>query len=91
MDEAAYVGRKTMTVRAVRLQLSRRKDFNLQELSLAINGLLAIVVARPTVFGSRWKIGDRSNFLGRRVETARDAITCFAPLAWPAGRHRALI
>lgn len=36
----------------VRLQLSRRKGFNLQALSLATNGLPAVNVARPSVLGN---------------------------------------
>jgi len=36
----------------VRLQLSRRAGFNLQEHSLAVNGLPAVVVARPTKWGN---------------------------------------
>lgn len=32
----------------VRLTLSRNRGFDLQALSLATNGLLAVVVARPT-------------------------------------------
>lgn len=38
--------------RPVRLQLSRRKGFNLQAHSLETNGLEAIVVARPTKHGN---------------------------------------
>lgn len=36
----------------VRLQLSRRKGFNLQEHSRSINGLDAVNVARPSKFGN---------------------------------------
>lgn len=46
-----------MTVQPVRLQLSRRKDFRLQELSRATNGLEAVNVARPSKWGNPWKIG----------------------------------
>ncbi len=42
----------------VRLQLSRRYGFNLQALSLRTNGLLAVSVARPTMFGNPWKARD---------------------------------
>jgi hypothetical protein len=45
----------------VRLQLSRRKGFNLQELSRAANGLAAINVTRGGAgkgkFGNRYKVG----------------------------------
>lgn len=43
----------------VRLQLSRRKGFDLQKLSIETNGLAAIVVARPRRWGNDWRIGDR--------------------------------
>lgn len=39
-------------MRPVRLQLSRKRGFNLQALSLATNGLPAVNVARPTRFGN---------------------------------------
>jgi Domain of unknown function (DUF4326) len=35
-----------------RLQLSRKKGFNLQEWSRATNGLACVVVARPTKWGN---------------------------------------
>lgn len=41
-----------MTIRPVRLQLSRRSGFRLQELSRAINGLEAVNVARPSRWGN---------------------------------------
>lgn len=42
----------SVMTRPVRLQLSRRKGFNLQALSRATNGLPAVKVARPTKFGN---------------------------------------
>ena len=41
----------------VRLQLSRKKGFRLQEHSLATNGLPAINVARPGLWGNPFFIG----------------------------------
>jgi len=41
----------------VRLALSRRCGFRLQEASRAINGLACIVVARPTRWGNIFKVG----------------------------------
>jgi hypothetical protein len=41
----------------VRLQLSRRKGFSLQALSLATNGLPAVNVARPSKWGNPFKVG----------------------------------
>ncbi len=48
--------------RPVRLQLSRRKGFNLQTLSFAVNGLSAINVARPTRWGNPYKVGGETIF-----------------------------
>lgn len=45
------------TVRPVRLQLSRKRGFNLQEHSLTTNGLPALNVARPSKWGNPYKIG----------------------------------
>lgn len=39
-------------IKPVRLQLSRQKGFRLQEHSLAVNGLPAVNVARPTKWGN---------------------------------------
>jgi hypothetical protein len=62
----------------VRLQLSRKRGFNLQELSRATNGLEAVSVVRPhSTFQNRWKIGTHSNRLGRAVETTAEAVECF--------------
>lgn len=42
----------------VRLRLSRAKGFDLQAHSLAINGLPAVNVARPSKWGNPYKVGD---------------------------------
>lgn len=39
-----------------RIQLSRRKGFNLQEVSRALNGLPAVKVTRPGPFGNPFKV-----------------------------------
>lgn len=39
-------------MKPIRLQLSRRKGFNLQDASLTANGLPAINVARPSKYGN---------------------------------------
>jgi hypothetical protein len=41
----------------VRLALSRRRGFRLQEASRAINGLACVVVARPTPWGNPFVVG----------------------------------
>ena len=43
-------------VKPVRLQLSRKKGFRLQELSRKTNGLLAVNVSRPGKFGNPFRI-----------------------------------
>ncbi len=40
-----------------RIQLSRKKDFNLQAVSLALNGLPAVKCARPGKFGNPFRVG----------------------------------
>lgn len=40
----------------VRLQLSRKKGFNLQKLSRETNGLDAVRVARPSRWGNPWRV-----------------------------------
>ncbi|MGX9980657.1 DUF4326 domain-containing protein [Methylobacterium fujisawaense] len=47
----------------VRIQLSRRKGFNLQEVSKALNGLPAVNVARPSVFGNPFPLSDAAAYL----------------------------
>lgn len=42
-----------------RLQLSRRKGFNIQIVSKRLNGLPAVVVARPARWSNPWRIGSR--------------------------------
>jgi hypothetical protein len=41
----------------IRLRLSRKKGFNLQEHSLATNGLPAVNCARPSRWGNPFKVG----------------------------------
>lgn len=73
-----------MTVKPVRLRLSRAKGFRLQALSLATNGLPAVNVARPSLWGNRWRIGDTvQRFSAEKIcetftiETAAQAVACF--------------
>jgi len=44
-------------MKPVRLQLSRRKGFDLQGISRAANGLPAINVARPSKWGNPFEVG----------------------------------
>lgn len=45
-----------------RIQLSRRKGFNLQATSQALNGLPAVKCARPGKWGNPFKVGEVSEF-----------------------------
>lgn len=49
-------------VRPVRLQLSRKKGFNLQALSLATNGLPAVKVDRSTPWGNPFVVGTKTPY-----------------------------
>jgi Domain of unknown function (DUF4326) len=49
-----------MPAKPVRLQLSRRKGFDLQELSRRTNGLPAIVVSRPSKWGCPYPLKKES-------------------------------
>lgn len=46
-----------MSIEPVRIQLSRKSGFNLQEHSKKLNGLDAVSVARPHKWGNEFKIG----------------------------------
>lgn len=65
----------------VRLQLSRRKGFDLQARSRATNGLPAVNVARPTKWGNPFRIGEPY------YPTAADAVRRFraAVIGFDAG------
>lgn len=57
-----------MAAKPVRLQLSRRKGFDLQKLSRKTNGLQAVVVSRPSKFGSPFmlkKESERATLIAR--------------------------
>ncbi len=56
-----------------RLQLSRKKGFDLQAHSLATNGLPAVVVARPTKWGNPFRVVGRNGYADR---------------AWAVAAHR---
>jgi hypothetical protein len=72
-----------MSARPVRLQLSRRKGFDLQALSHEINGLDAIVVSRPGKWGNPFdfrrsefcwialSFGCRGDAMGRQEASVR--------------------
>ena len=51
----------------------------------------AVYVGRPTMWGNRWKIGTWSNTLGRKVQTAQEAVDLYANLLFPEEYHRAWV
>ena len=57
-------------VKPVRLQLSRAKGFNLQALSLATNGLPAVKVCRPSIFGNPFTVAEAADVFDCRTESA---------------------
>ena len=54
-----------------RMQLSRRAGFNLQEASLALNGLPAKLVTRPGKWGNPFTIDDTAKRYGLDREAAQ--------------------
>lgn len=78
-----------MGEKPIRLQLSRRKGFDLQAISRETNGLECEMVTRPhSTFQNRWKIGVHSNHLGREVQTNAEAVECFRLLSgWATEAH----
>lgn len=66
----------------VRIQLSRRKGFNLQAASLALNGLPAVKVDRTTKWGNPFVPGKENPMLkGRKVEDRGHAWSWYASVA----------
>lgn len=73
----------TAIVRPVRLQLSRKRGFNLQALSLATNGSPAVNVARPSKWGNdfyiapdgkaAWAVYDETGLFVAYADTKREA------------------
>lgn len=73
-----------MTVKPVRLQLSRAKGFNLQQVSHATNGLAAVVVTRRS---KRW---GNPYYVGLFRDYGRaDAVSDFKK--WLSGDHGARV
>jgi len=70
-----------MAVRPVRLQLSRKKGFSLQALSLATNGLPPVNVARPSKFGNPFIVGQSGGVYTAKVADRRHAYLLFKSVA----------
>jgi hypothetical protein len=75
----------------VRLQLSRRKGFDLQALSIAANGLSAAKVARPGPFGNPWSVRECAQMLDLTENAARgQVLEWFKDWISKANDHEAL-
>lgn len=73
-----------MTAAPVRLQLSRRKGFDLQALSRAANGLEAVNVARPSKWGNPFVAGENYKTVMGTTRLVRDvehAVSLFRAIA----------
>ena len=69
-------------IKPVRIQLSRKKGFNLQEVSKSINGLEAKKVARRSKYGNQFKVGEFCNnfftgFTNKLIENNQMAVDYF--------------
>ena len=76
-----------MPAKPVRLQLSRRRGFNLQALSVSTNGLPAISVARPGPRGNPFRIGvhgDRIECVEKFRAWAENNLAIGQPIAFSA-------
>lgn len=80
----------------VRLQLSRKKGFRLQEHSRAVNGLPAVNVTRPGKWGNSYRVGNFGQALAvslyrRRLSEAllRNPVSGFQALDELAGKNLA--
>ena len=51
------------TAMPVRMRLSRRASFNLQAESRALNGLKAVKVTRPGLWGNPWPVSEAEQFI----------------------------
>ncbi|MEM7300697.1 MAG: DUF4326 domain-containing protein [Pseudomonadota bacterium] len=60
----------------IRLQLSRKKGFRLQDHSKSINGLEAVNVARPSKWGNRFRVGEPI-WPRRKGATAQEAVDAY--------------
>lgn len=54
-----------------RLKLSRKSGFDLQEVSHRLNGLPAVMVARPSRWGNRFRVGPGAEDVGTAAEAVR--------------------
>lgn len=67
-----------------RIQLSRRKGFRLQDVSMALNGLPAVKVARPGMWGNHAAVRDGTPTGAAAVASFRRWVEGEASWAWKA-------
>lgn len=72
----------------VRLQLSRKRGFDLQAHSLAINGLRAVNVARPSILGNPFTVANaiELGYANNRDDAQKFSVDCFED--WIGGSDR---
>lgn len=64
-----------------RIQLSRAKGFNLQAVSMALNGLPAVKVDRTTSWGNPFVVGKPGGAYTKKVMNRRHAWQLYASIA----------
>ena len=74
-----------MKAKPVRLQLSRRKGFNLQRLSHETNGLPAVNVARPSKWGNPFVLYNEEG--SPLAEDSRTGTLLGTNLTWPQAQQ----
>lgn len=76
-------------VEPVRFQMSRRKGFNLNALSESTNGLPAVVVSRPSIFGNPFTRDDAIASQYATLDTWRAfVVECFEDWLGPSQSGR---
>ena len=79
LKEGRFTVRTITPPKPIRLQLSRRKGFDLQALSIAANGLHAVNVARPSKWGNPFTVKDcrEAGFKGDDTALALRCVEAF--------------
>jgi hypothetical protein len=75
----------------VRLRLSRQKGFDLQKLSLAVNGRPAVNVARPSRWGNSFRIAEwgREDAVAHFAKNLKDAGASHVDFSFLRGKNLA--
>ena len=72
----------------IRLQLSRRRGYSLQAATIAANGLPAVNVSRPSIWGNPFTVAKliEAGYACDDATARRHAVTCFQ--GWLAGSDK---